>query len=288
MSTDEHRIAFLGPVGTFSEEATHAYGGTLAGPYRALPFPSWPALTQAVETGIATECLLAFENSLEGAVSATVDLLIHETPLRIRGEVVLPVRQFLWGVEGTDITKVQRVVSHPQPLGQCRRFLDRLLPGVSTAAALSTAAAVETVVREGDPTQVGIGTQRAGEVYGATLLAADIQDEKRNFTRFVVLGRTDREPTGNDKTTLVFTTQRNMPGSLQACLYELAQKGIQLIHIESRPQRIHMGEYYFVIEFEGHRADANVAAALDNLRARADTVTVFGSYPAAGMPSEES
>jgi prephenate dehydratase len=233
---------------------------------------------------VATEGVLPFENSLEGAVSATLDILIHETTLRIRGEVILPVRHFLWGRPGSDATAITRVISHPQALGQCRRFLDRLFPGVSTVAALSTAGAVEQVMREEAMDQAAISPLRAGELYGASLLAADIQDEKRNFTRFIALGQTDHAPTGNDKTSLVFTTQRNVPGSLQACLAELAQSHIQLIHIESRPQRVTMGEYYFLIEFEGHREDPVIAGALERLRARADIVTVFGSYPAAPVP----
>jgi len=279
-----HRIAYLGPMGTFSEEATTAYATAQGEVYRAIPFPSMPALTQAVETGVATEAVLPFENSLEGAVSTTLDLLIHETPLRIRGEVILPVRHFLWGAPGSDITAIKRVISHPQALGQCRRFLDRLLPGVSTVAALSTAGAVEQVMREEATDQAAISPMRAGELFGATLLAADIQDEKRNFTRFIVLAQTDHPPTGNDKTSLVFTTQRNVPGSLQACLAELAQSQIQLIHIESRPQKVTMGEYYFLIEFEGHRDEPVIVEALDRLRARADIVTIFGSYPAAPVP----
>lgn len=279
-----HRIAYLGPMGTFSEEATTAYASAHGEEYRTIPFPSMPALTQAVETGVATEAVLPFENSLEGAVSTTLDLLIHETPLRIRGEVILPVRHFLWGRPGSDITAITRVISHPQALGQCRRFLDRLLPGVSTVAALSTAGAVEQVMREEAIDQAAISPMRAGELFGASLLAADIQDEKRNFTRFIVLARADHAPTGNDKTSLVFTTQRNVPGSLQACLAELAQSHIQLIHIESRPQKVTMGEYYFLIEFEGHREDPVVAEALDRLRARADIVTIFGSYPATPVP----
>lgn len=284
MVDETRRIAYLGPVGTNSEEAAIAYAAQVGGAYHTLPFPSFPALTQAVETGVATEAILPFENSLEGAVSLTLDLLIHETPLRIRGEVILPVRHFLWGAQGGDITKITRVISHPQALGQCRRFLDRLLPGVSTVAALSTAGAVEQVVRDADPSQAAIGAHRAGEAYGATLLASDIQDEKRNYTRFIALAATDHAPTGNDKTTLVFTTQQNVPGSLQACLAELAQNRIQLFHIESRPQKVKMGEYYFLIEFEGHREDPVVAEALERLRQRADIVTIFGSYPATELP----
>src|SRR6476469_7143762 len=160
MSESTHRIAYLGPMGTFSEEATTAYASGQAAAYRAIPFPSMPALTQAVETGVATEAVLPFENSLEGAVSTTLDLLIHETPLRIRGEVILPVRHFLWGAPGSDITAIRRVISHPQALGQCRRFLDRLLPGVSTVAALSTAGAVEQIMRDDTLDQAAIGTQR--------------------------------------------------------------------------------------------------------------------------------
>jgi prephenate dehydratase len=284
MGESVRRIAHLGPVGTFSEEAAALYGSSQGSRFQAIPFPSFPAVAQAVETGVATEGVLPFENSLEGAVSATLDILIHETTLRIRGEVILPVRHFLWGRPGSDATAITRIISHPQALGQCRRFLDRLFPGVSTVAALSTAGAVEQVMREEAMDQAAISPLRAGERYGATLLAADIQDEKRNFTRFIALGPTDHPPTGNDKTSLVFTTQRNMPGSLQACLAELAQSHIQLIHIESRPQRVTMGEYYFLIEFEGHREDPVIAAALERLRARADIVTIFGSYPAAPVP----
>jgi len=284
MRTTTRRIAYLGPMGTFSEEAALLYAASQGDAFQTLPFPSFPAVAQAVETGVATEGVLPFENSLEGAVSATLDILIHETPLRIRGEAILPVRHILLGKPGSDITGITRVISHPQALGQCRRFLDRLLPGVSTVAALSTAGAVEQIMREDAPDQAAIGTLRAGELFGATALAADIQDEKRNFTRFIVLSHTDHPPTGHDKTSLVFTTQRNIPGSLQACLAELAQSQIQLIHIESRPQKVTMGEYYFLIEFEGHRADPVVADALDRLRARADVVTIFGSYPAAMVP----
>ncbi len=280
----QRRIAYLGPVGTFSEEAARAYGETTGDACTTLPCPSFPAVVQMVETGAATDAVLPFENSLEGAVNANLDILIHETPLRIRGEVILPVRQFLWGTPGTEITQVRRVVSHPQALGQCRRYLERLSPEIATIAALSTAGAVETVVREGGTDAAAIAGPRAGEVYGAALLAADIQDESRNFTRFIALGESDAPPTGHDKTTLVFTVQQNVPGSLQAALAELAHHDIQLFHIESRPQRERMGEYYFLIEFEGHRQDEMVAAALDRLRERADTVTVFGSYPTAPLP----
>lgn len=284
MGDGTRRIAYLGPIGTFSEESAILYASGSAGAYELIPFPSFPAVAQAVETGVATEGILPFENSLEGAVSTTLDILIHETSLRIRSEVILPVRHYLWGAPGSVITSIQHVISHPQALGQCRRFLDRILPGVSTVAALSTSAAVETVTREAALNQAAIGTMRAGETYGGHLLATDIQDEKRNFTRFIVLSETDHAPTGNDKTSLVFTTARNVPGSLQACLAELAQSNIQLIHIESRPQKVTMGEYYFLIEFEGHREDPIVAKALERLRERADIVAVFGSYPATPVP----
>ncbi len=284
MSDGVRRVAYLGPMGTFSEEAATMYATEQGDAFQMIPFPSFPAVAQAVETGVATDGVLPFENSLEGAVSATLDILIHDTPLRIRGEAILPVRHFLLGKPGSEITGITRVISHPQALGQCRRFLDRLLPGVSTVAALSTAGAVEQIMRDDTLDQAAIGTLRAGNLFGATTLATDIQDEKRNFTRFIVLSHTDHPPTGHDKTSLVFTTQRNIPGSLQACLAELAHSQIQLIHIESRPQKMTMGEYYFLIEFEGHREDPVIAEALDRLRSRADIVTIFGSYPATTVP----
>ncbi|HEV2529432.1 MAG TPA: prephenate dehydratase [Thermomicrobiales bacterium] len=286
--------AFLGPKGSFSEDATRllvlrrrgSTGVTVAEalvgheePTDLLPFASIPALTAAVETGLAEDALLPIENSLEGAVSATLDLLIHETTLKITGEIVLPVRHDLITVPGATLADIKVVSSHPQGLGQTRRFLDRCLPGVEQVAALSTSGAVQEITRAGDPSRAAIGTARAAELYGGVVLAHDIQDVRANVTRFVALSHTDAAPTGNDKTSLGFTTRSDVPGILHRALGAFAAEGLQLTKIESRPAKAWLGEYVFLVDLEGHREDEPVRRALDALSGIAANVMIFGSYP---------
>lgn len=268
--------AFLGPRGTFSEEAALAYTGDEAA---LAPFASFPAIVSAVETGLAVDAVLPIENSIEGAVSGTLDLLIHETPLRIKAEIVLPIRHFLVTAAGASLAEVTTVSSKPEALGQCRRFLDRCLPAVHQEAALSTAAAVRDAATGGDPTRAGIGPKRAAELYGGQILAHDIQDVRANLTRFVVLASEDHEPTGDDKTSLAFTIPANVPGSLHAILGEFAAETIQLTKIESRPTKERLGEYVFLVDLEGHRRDAPVARVLERVAAASTSLKVFGSYP---------
>jgi prephenate dehydratase len=271
------RIAFLGPEGTFSEEA--ALKQAARDNATLEPFTSIPALVSAVETGLADAALLPIENSLEGSVSATVDLLIHETDLKIRAELILPVRHFLAVVPGTKLEQITTVMSHPQGLGQSRRFLDRCLPNVHKEAALSTAAGVAEIMKKGDPAFAAIGTARAAELYGADVLARDIQDNANNVTRFVVLAREDAEPTGNDKTSICFAIKENVPGALFGVLESLAVNQIQMTKVESRPTKSMLGDYYFLVDFEGHRKDPKIAETLDRLEERCGMLKIFGSYP---------
>lgn len=274
------KTAFLGPRGTFSEEAALARGGDGAEAEADLvAFDSFPALTSAVETGLAEEAVLPIENSIEGAVGTTLDLLIHETPLRIRGELVLPVRQFLITAPGAGLDDIKVVVSHPQGLAQCRRFLERCLPRVEQVAALSTAGAVKETVEAGTRDRAAISTLRAAHLYGGSVLAHDIQDARTNVTRFVVLGRDDAPPTGDDKTSIGFTVKQNVPRALHAILTEIADEGLQMTKIESRPTKGWLGDYVFLVDFEGHRLDPAVAALLERIRAKTGTLSVFGSYP---------
>lgn len=268
--------AFLGPRGTFSEEAALLH---TEGRGELLAFGSIPALTAAVETGLATEALLPIENSIEGAVSATLDLLIHETSLKIAAEVALPVRHFLVTAPGATLADLRVVASHPQALGQCRRFLERCLPGAEQVAALSTAAAVQDAASGGDPSRAGIGTARAAELYGGVVLAHDIQDIRANLTRFVVLAREDATPTGADKTSLGFTVKNNVPGALYAVLGAFAAEGIQLTKVESRPTKGWLGEYVFLADLEGHRTDPPVVRALERIQDQCAILKIFGSYP---------
>jgi prephenate dehydratase len=271
------RIAYLGPEGTFSEEAARkcaAPGDQL------IPFASFPALVSAVESEVADAAVLPIENSLEGSVSTTLDLLIHETKLQISREVVVPVHHCLIGVPGADIKQITRVHSHPQALGQCRRFTSRVLPGAHETAALSTAGSVEEVIKAGDPTTAAIATARAAELYGGEILARNIEDNHANVTRFVALTETDHPPTGDDKTSLCITAYSNVPGSLYAVLDELASDKIQMTRLESRPAKGVLGEYFFLIDIEGHRMDDQIARALERMRAKSDIFRILGSYPA--------
>lgn len=270
------RIAYLGPAGTFSEEAARIYASDGD---ELIPFASFPALTSAVETDIADSAVLPIENSIEGSVSLTVDLLIHETELQICREIVVPVRHCLVGAPGASITDIKTVLSHPQALGQCRRFIERCLPNAQQSAALSTAGAVETASTGGDKSVAGIGTARAAGLYGGQVLARNIEDNHLNVTRFIALAERDHPPTGHDKTSLAVTVRRNVPGSLHTVLDELAADQIQMTKLESRPAKNVLGEYFFMIDIEGHRTDAPIAAALERMRAKSDIFKVFGSYP---------
>ena len=267
--------AFLGPPGTFSEEAALLR----ATQEELVAFSSFPALVSAVETGLADEAVLPIENSIEGAVSTTLDLLIHETALRIAGELAVPVRHFLITAPGVRLADVRVVTSHPQPFGQCRRFLDRCLPGVEQVAALSTAGAVQDVTSSADGHRAAIGTARAAELYGGTILAHDIQDVHTNVTRFVVLSGEDAPPTGDDKTSLAFRIRENVPGALHDILAEFAAENLQMTKIESRPSKGWLGDYVFLIDVEGHRRDERVARVLNRVRERCSMLKIFGSYP---------
>jgi prephenate dehydratase len=267
-------IAYLGPAGTWSEIAALLYDGAGA---TLLPLASFPAIVSAIETGLADVGILPVENSLEGAVGQTLDVLIHETELRIVAEVVLPIRNMLLAKPDTKLTDIKVLRSHPQPLAQCRRFIERVLPKVTTVAALSTTAAVEEILDETG--SAAIGTPRAAELYPVQILARDIQDRHTNETRFIVLAQSDSPPTGRDKTSLCFSVQQNTPGSLVKALQLFASKGINLAKLESRPARERLGQYIFLCDLEGHRDEPRVAEALTQLAEQADWFKIFGSYP---------
>jgi prephenate dehydratase len=268
------RIAHLGPRGTFSEEAAtrHAPGASL------LACPTITASAQAVRDGDAELAALPIENSLQGAVTETLDLLLHGEGLAITGEVVIPVVHDLMAAPGVALAQIQRVYSHPQALGQCKGYLTRALPGAELAPALSTAGAVEQAMHA-EVTAAAIAPHRAAALYGAHILAEGIQDDDSNATRFVVVARQDAAPTGDDKTSIAFTFDEDKPGQLYGVMGEFANAGINLAKVESRPTRLGLGRYYFLIDVVGHRADPAVAAVLERVGARVSHLKVFGSYP---------
>ncbi len=270
------RLAYLGPQGTYSEEAALQHGGGA----RPVPFSSIPAAVHATEEGTADAAIVPIENSLEGAVTYTTDLLIHRTPLRIRREIILPIHHCLLVQDEADCDAVRVVYSHPQALAQCRGYLARKLPEAEPVASLSTAGAVRDM-QESDRPAAAISSARAAELFGAVVLDRDIEDVPSNETRFIVLGPKDSPRTGRDKTSICFDFSEDAAGILHGALGELASRDINMVKIESRPDRRSLGRYIFLIDMEGHREDAIVREALDGIRTRASMFKVLGSYPRA-------
>lgn len=269
-------VAFLGPRGTYSEAAARSHAG---GDGNLIPLASIPACVEAVESGAASEAVLPLENSIEGGVSATLDLLIHETSLKVFREIVVPIRHVLVAQADIPLDSVRRVISHPQALGQCRQFLDREMPGAEQMASLSTAGAVQAVVEGDDPLAAAIGPGPAHELYGGVVLSADIQDNPTNLTRFVAVRTEDAEPTGDDKTSIGITADADEPGVLEKIIRPIAEAGLNLTRLESRPTKGWLGTYVFLIDFEGHRTEPGVQDVLAEIDQRSTMLKVFGSYP---------
>lgn len=270
-------IAYLGPPGTFSEEAALAYAATQP-ELGLLSLTSIPAVVTAIETGAALVGVLPIENLLEGSVTYTLDLLIHETSLQIVGEIVIPIRQYLVARPGMSLNEIEVLYAHPQSLGQCRRFVERCLPGVATVASLSNSAAPAEAVAD-DRKAAAISTLRAAELTGTHILARDIADNLGNVTRFIVLATADAPPTGDDKTSFCFGFTEDRAGTLVGALLELAEANINMTKLESRPSKAVLGQYIFLVDVNGHREDAHVKRTLEHISAKTGMFKVFGSYP---------
>lgn len=268
------RIAYLGPPGTNGEEAAIRRDARAT----HIPRVSHAAVAAAVESGEADEGVVAIENSINGSVAETLDILIHETSLQIQAEIVVPIEHVLIVKPGTDLGAVRLVYSHPQALGQCRRYLESAFPEAALDAALSTAEAVELAMKRGGDA-AAIGSERAATLYGGEVVARDIQDVGNNVTRFVVLGRGQTRSTGRDRTSIAFTFPEDRPGALASVLKEFADRGLSCSKMESRPTREVFGEYVFLVDFEGHVDDPIVREALAAIRPVCAELKVFGSYP---------
>ena len=275
------RVGYLGPPGTFSEEAVARCD--LAAGGEAVPFRTFADAYRALARGDLDGALLPIENSIEGSVGTNLDLLVAEPGPLIRRELLLPVRQHLLARPGTRLADVQRVLSHPQPLGQCSRFLRDNLPGALLEPTHSTADAARKVAA-GEPGAAAIGAAAAATRYGLAILAESIQDVDENVTRFVLLAKADEAPTGRDRTSIAFTLDRDRPGGLYEVLGEFARRGINLSKVESRPMKEALGHYVFFLDFEAHRLDAAGADALAGVRALAHRMFLLGSYPRAAAP----
>ncbi|WP_243384380.1 prephenate dehydratase [Geothrix alkalitolerans] len=268
------RVAFLGPEGTFTHlAARHQFGGS----GQALPQGTIQAVFQAVERRRADYGVVPVENATEGAVDSTLDAFL-DSSLAICAEILLPVDQALLLRPDLDLGGVRRVYSHPQALGQCRRWLEAHLPGADRIEAPSTSEAAR-LARE-DAEGAAVASELAADLFGLRVAETKIQDLAANATRFLVLGPTSAEPTGRDRTTLLAMAQDG-PGALLRLLEPLARRGLNLSRIQSRPTRRKLWEYVFFLDVEGHAADPALAEALEELRGVCASLKVLGSYPRA-------
>ena len=285
------RLGYLGPAGTFSEEAMRAATGDGDGAAELVPFPSIHETVMAVQGGAIDRALVPIENSLEGGVNATLDALALEArEVEIVGETVLAIRNCLIARDAMALDEIAVVVSHPQPLGQCARFLREELPGATLRATTSTADAVREVAATDAP-WAALGPRSAAALYGCRVLRDGIDDEPDNATRFVWLARTGTPPSaraagaagaGAWKTSVVFAGAGDRaPGWLVRCLSEFAFRGVNLTRIESRPRKGRLGHYLFHVDMDGRAEDPPVADAIAALGGHCEEVRLLGSYPAA-------
>lgn len=266
-------VAFLGPAGTYSQEAALKHFGAMT---PLAPSASIDEVFRRVETSDVGYAVVPVENSTEGAVGRSLDLLLT-TPTRICGEVMLPIRQCLMSKSGK-MESITRVYSHTQSLAQCQRWLARYLPRAETIAVVSNAEAARMTSRERGA--AAIASKTAADLYGLQVLVRNIEDDARNTTRFLVLAAHDAAPSGKDKTSLILAT-RNVPGAIHELLTPLAVNGVGMSRLESRPARTGLWEYIFYVDIEGHARDENVGRALSELERTASLFKNLGSYPAA-------
>jgi prephenate dehydratase len=278
------RVGFLGPHGTFAEEALLTQSDLAAGD--AVPFRDVPHVITAVERGEVDLGLVPIENSIEGSITVTLDTLAFDTELLVQREVDLPVSLHLCAPPGTNLADITTVVSHPNPLGQTRMWMAKHLPDAVPVAANSTAEAAQQVAKSSKgrrkSAMASIGTRQGAANAGLEILASEIEDHPENETRFVLVGYGVPAPTGHDKTSIVCFQRQDRPGSLIAILQEFAARAINITKLESRPTKRDLGDYCFFIDFEGHLDDELVADCLRNLAAKQAKVKFLGSYPVSG------
>jgi prephenate dehydratase len=278
------RVAFLGPAGTYTEEALRA---SAPGAVEEVPYASVHDAVMALQAGEVDRTVVPIENALEGGVAATLDVLATGADgVRIVSEVVIPIHHCVVAATDLRLEDVERVISHPQATAQCGEFLRERLPGAELVSAGSTAEAVRQV-RDADGPWAALGSRLSAELYGCRVLAEDVEDHSGNLTRFVWLAPAGEpvDPGERAKTSIVFWGAGDeSPGWLVAVLHEFADRDINLTRIESRPRRVRLGHYMFFADLDGAESDARVGEALRALSARVQTLRVLGSYPAASTP----
>jgi prephenate dehydratase len=279
------RIGFLGPFGTFTEQALRSQPDLADA--ELVPMRTFIDILLATQDGEIDLGFVAIENAIEGTVNVTMDTLVFDTNLLIQREVVLDIEMMLMGRPGTQLDAITGLVSHPVASAQCRSFLRAKLPDVEIEVASSTAEAARLAAET--PGLAAIGPAIAGEQYGLEILAANIADHPDNQTRFLLVAREGiPAPTGHDRTTVMLTQHEDKPGSLVTILQEFAARGINMSLLISRPAKTALGNYHFIVDLHGHIADDLVASCLQSIQAKHADVKFLGSYPAATNGSTEA
>jgi prephenate dehydratase len=270
------RTGFLGPKGTFSQEAMTVYTKEDS-EYTGIDYSTMTDLIMAVSKGEIDEAVVPIENSLEGAVSVTLDMLATELDIKIKAEVIIPISQNLLIKRGTRIENIKYILSHPQAVGQCRKYIDSTFPDAMIKYLYSTAEAAKEVAG-GMADMAAIGSKAAAAVYELEILRESIQDNNNNLTRFIVISKKEAQKSEKNKTSIVFSTE-NRPGSLYRILDIFSLWDINMTRIESRPAKNKLGRYIFFVDIEGHIEEEDVRDALTMVKRKTSFYKFLGSYP---------
>lgn len=281
------RISYLGPEGTFTEEALIKYIEKVKknnlqkasiDTIEKIYFNTIPEVIKSVDRGEAQQAMIPIENSIEGSVNLTQDVLTFESETKIIAEITIPIKHHLIAKPGVKPGKIKKIISHPHATAQCRVFLTNKFTNCEIIAANSTAEAVKKIKDSPDDV-AAIGTKIAADLYGLEIVISDIEDNKDNKTRFVLIGNNIANKTGRDKTSIVCFLKKDKPGSLFNILKEFAERNINLTRLESRPAKKDLGDYVFMIDMEGHLHDEVIYHAIESLRNSVYLVKILGSYP---------
>ncbi|MGD6806721.1 MAG: prephenate dehydratase [Candidatus Bathyarchaeia archaeon] len=266
------KVTYQGETGAYSEMAVYKFFGSKAEP---VPCKDFRDVFESVKSGAVPHGVVPIENSIEGSVNQNYDLFLTYD-LKVCGEVAVKLGHVLIGNPDTKIEDIKTVYSHPQALAQCRKYLEKhkweIIP------AYDTAGAVKIIKEKAEANAAAIASEKAADLYGMKILARDIADNPSNYTRFLVLGTEDSAPTGDDKTSIIFSL-KHAPGTLYHAIGEFASRNINLTRIESRPTKTTAWQYNFYVDFEGHRTEKRCTEALQALEKYANFVKILGSYP---------
>ena len=273
------KVGYLGPEGTFSQEAGKVYLKKLEGKADLLPYSTIHDLLSAVDREEIDEGIAPIENSIEGTIGLVYDMLAKEVDLKIKNEIILPVHHALMAKKNVELKDIKEIISHPQPIEQCRGWIRKHLPKAKVSLAYSTSEAAKLVAFSDRQDIASAGPEGIAKLYDLKILVKDIADYKDNATRFIVVAKADHKATGQDKTSIVFSAIADRPGGLHTILSEFATRNINLTKIESRPSKKALGDYYFFIDMEGHRQDKEIHEALSDIMNKVSFIKVLGSYP---------